>query len=54
MKNTPQIQDKMNTQNRNIFNLWVTVTFDEMWTYLAISSLMGILGKQKYDLFWSN
>ena len=53
MKNTPQIQEKMNTQNRNIFNLWVPVTFDEMWTYLAVSSIMGILGKPKYDLFWS-
>ena len=53
MINTPRIQERMNEQNRNIFNLWKPVTFDEMWTYIAISSLMGIIGKPKCDLYWS-
>ena len=53
MINTTRIQERMNKQNRNIFNLWKPVTFDEIWTYIAISSLMGIIGKPKYDLYWS-
>ena len=53
MINTPEIQEKMNVQDRNIFNLWHSVTFDEMWTYIAICTLMGIIHKPKYDMFWS-
>ena len=53
MKETPEIQEKMDLQNRNIFKLWRPVTFDEMWTYIAVISLMGIINKPKYDMFWS-
>ena len=53
MKETPEIIEQMNNKKRSAFNLWVPVTFDEMWVYIAIITIMGIINKPDYHMFWS-
>ncbi|XP_012565096.1 piggyBac transposable element-derived protein 4-like [Hydra vulgaris] len=52
-KLTPEIIQKMETKKRSCFNLWVDLTFDELWIYIAIISLMGIVNKPNFHMFWT-
>ncbi|XP_047132416.1 piggyBac transposable element-derived protein 4-like [Hydra vulgaris] len=52
-KLTPEIMQRMETKKRSCFNLWVDLTFDELWLYIAIVSLMGIVNKPNYHMFWT-
>ncbi|XP_066918855.1 piggyBac transposable element-derived protein 4-like [Clytia hemisphaerica] len=53
MINTPEIQERIENTQRSLFRLWSPVTLDEMWTYIAILMLMGVIKKPEYHLYWS-
>ena len=50
----PEIQERIENTKKSLFRLWQPVTFDEMWTYIAVTMLMGIIKKPELHLYWSN
>ena len=51
---SPEIQERIENTKKSLFRLWQPVTFDEMWTYIAVTMLMGIIKKPELHLYWSN
>ena len=53
MMNDPDIQAHMNTKQRSLFHLWRDTNRDEMWLYICICLLMGIIHKPSIHVYWS-
>ena len=53
MKNTPEIQARMEEKSRSLFTLWKDTNRDEMWIYLCICFMMGIVKKPDIHSYWS-
>ena len=51
--NDPDIQAHMNTKQRSLFHHWRDTNRDEMWLYICICFLMGIIHKLSIDVYWS-
>ena len=49
----PAIQAGMNNCQRSIFSLWKPTNFDEMWLYITVTLLMGIVNKPQYHMYWT-
>ena len=43
----------MNNSQRAIFSLWKPTNFDEMWLYITVTLLMGIVNKPQYHMYWT-
>jgi len=43
----------MEIQKRSLFNLWKPVTKDEIWVYIAVLGIMGIIGKPQIHMYWT-
>ena len=53
IKETPEIIDRIQATNRSLFKLWKPVTVNEMWVNISVISIMGIVKKPMYDMYWS-
>ena len=53
IKNTPRIVERVNHTKRSIFQLWKNVDEDEIWLYICITLLMGIIHKPMYHMYWT-
>ena len=53
MMNNPDIQAHMNTKQRSLFHLRRSTNRDEMWLYIYICFLMGIIHKPSIHAYWS-
>jgi len=53
MKETPEIIEHLNKTKRSVFKLWTPVTFDEMWVFIAILDIMGIVQKPNIAMYWT-
>ena len=53
MMNNPDIQAHMNTKQRSLFHLWRDTNRGEMWLYICIYLLMGIIHKPSIHGYWS-
>ena len=53
MMSDPNIQAQMNTKQRSLFSVWKETNRDEMWLYICICLLMGIIHKPNIDASWS-
>ena len=53
IKETPEIIDRIQATNRSLFKLWKPVTVNEMWVYISVISIMGIVKKPMYHMYWS-
>ena len=45
MMSDPNIQAQMNTKQRSLFSIWKETNWDEIWLYICICLLMGIVHK---------
>ena len=45
MMSDPNIQAQMNTNQRSLFSIWKETNWDEIWLYICICLLMGIVHK---------
>jgi hypothetical protein len=41
----------MNARRRSLHKLWTDVTCDELWVYIGLQVLMGIIQKTNYHMF---
>ena len=53
MMKDPDIQAHMNIKQRSLFHLWRDTNRDEMWLYICICLLMGIIHKPVIHAYWS-
>ena len=53
MKLAPHIIEKLNNTQRSIFKLWKDVDRDDVWVYICIIILMGIIQKPYYHMYWT-
>ena len=53
MMSDPNIQAQMNTKQRSLFSVWKETNRDEMWLYICICLLMGIIHKPNIHASWS-
>ena len=53
IKSLPQVQERMEATQRSLFTLWKDLTVDELWVYISIQVLMGIVHKPNIHLYWS-
>lgn len=37
-----------------MFSKWTPTNRDEMWMYLNITLIMGIVQKPEFDMYWTN
>ena len=53
--NNPRIQEALNNRRsgRTVYELWSPVFVDEIWVYITITFLMGIIQKPDYASNWS-
>ena len=51
---SPNIQKRMAEKERSMYKTWVDTNLDEMWVYISITSLIGIIKKPQYSLYWTN
>ena len=49
MKLTPEIVRRMDAKKRSLFS----ITFDEMWVYIGVYAIMGIVQKPNIAMYWS-
>ena len=54
LKLVPSVQEKMRNKKRCIENLWQEVSSDDIWLYIGIQILMGIIHKPNYHMYWTN
>ena len=45
--------ERMNESRRSLFNLWTPLTFDELWVFVDIIIMMGIIEKPHYHMYWT-
>ena len=43
----------MNNSQRSIFFLWKPTNFNEMWLYITVTLLMGIVNASQYPMHWT-
>ena len=53
MKQAPHIIEKLNNTQRSMFKLWMDVDSDDVWVYICIIILMGIIKKPYYHMYWT-
>ena len=53
MINSLEIKDRISNRQRSDFQLWKPVTVDEIWVYVAVIMMMGIINKSNYKMFWT-
>ena len=49
----PSFTEKVGGCNRSLLNLWKDVTKDDIWIYICLIVLMGIINKPYYHMYWS-
>ena len=49
----PDIQTRTNNSQHSIFSLWKPKNLDEMWLYITLTLLMGIVNKPQYHMYWT-
>ena len=47
----PQIQARMSNSQRSMFSLWKLTNFDEMWLFMTVTLLVGIVNKPQYHMY---
>ena len=52
--NNPDIQERVAENDRTIFKTWKDTNVDELWMYIGVVLLMGIIKKPEYDMYWTN
>ena len=50
IKSMPHVQEWMEASQRSLFNLWKDLTVDELWVYIGVQVLMGIVHKLNIHL----
>ena len=50
----PQIQARVLNKERSVYKQWTDTNLDEMWMYITITIMMGIVKKPEFDMFWTN
>ena len=50
---TPAIQERLNSTQRSMFKLWKDVDCDEIWVYICLLILMGIIKKPFCHMYWT-
>ena len=53
MQNLPEIRRRMDESARSLFNLWKPIDNDELWVYISILLLQGIIQKPTNHMYWS-
>ena len=53
MMSDPNIQAQMSTKQRSLSSVWKETNRDEMWLYICICLLMGIIHKTNIHASWS-
>ena len=53
MKQVPAIEIKMTNNSPSVYNLWNELYVDEIWCYVSIQLLMGIIHKPYCNMYWS-
>ena len=54
LKNDPVIQEKLENNKRALLSKWVPVDRDDIWMYLTVTLMMGIVQKPILDFYWTN
>ena len=49
----PLFTEKVGGFNRTLLDLWKEVTKDDIWIYICLTILMGIINKPHYHMYWS-
>ena len=44
----------MNAANRSLFKLWKDLTIDELWIYICLHIIMGLVHKPTFHSYWSH
>ena len=52
--NKIKIQERINKFKKSMFSKWTAINRDEMWMYLTITLIMGIVQKPEFDMYWIN
>ena len=52
--NTPKIQERINKFKKSMCSKCTLTNRDEMWMYLTITLIMGIVKKPEFDIYWIN
>ena len=52
--NMPKIQERINKFKKSMFSKWTPTNRDEMWMYLTITLIMGIVQKPEFDMYLTN
>ena len=53
MINSLEVKERRSNRLRSDFQLWKPVTVNEMWVYVAVIMMMGIINKPNYKMFWT-
>ena len=53
MQSLPEIRRRMDESSRSLFNLWKPIDKDELWVFISILLLQGIINKPTNDMYWS-
>ena len=43
----------MDESSHSLFSLWKTIDKNELWVYISILLLLGIINKPTNDMYWS-
>ena len=50
----PALHVNLNEKSRSIFKSWKDTNKNEIWVYIAVCLLMGVIKKPEYDFHWTN
>ena len=50
---TPRVVERITHTKRSIFQLWKNGDEDELWLYICITLIMGIIHKPMYHMYWT-
>ena len=53
MHNLPEIRRRMDESWRSLFSFWKLIDKDELWVYISILLLQGIINKPTNNMYWS-
>ena len=53
IKQLPHVQERMNQSERSLFTLWTDINVDELWVYLCLQIIMGLVNKPSLHSYWS-
>ena len=54
IRSTAGVISHMEAKQRSLYNQWKPIDSDELWIYLCMLILMGIIQKPEMRLYWSN